>query len=81
MGIRTIEDYVKFYLDLNVTDSIPLERFVNNEKSVIKHKIETKQLNHDALAQGLKILDELLSEIKSMGQDKVLEKYSKNFKK
>lgn len=78
LGIRTITEYVQFYLDLGATSSIPLARFVNNERSVLKHKLETNQLNREAILQGIKILDVLKEEIQKIGQDKVIEKYSKN---
>lgn len=77
MGIRTVAEYVQFYLGLNMQNSISLSSFVYNEKLVMTNKLENSSLKKEQIIQGLKILDELLSEIRSIGEQSVMEKYSK----
>lgn len=77
MGIRTVFEYVQFYLGLNMQDSIGLLSFVNNEKLVLKHKLENKKLEKEPILQGLKLLDDLANEIHNVGESIVLEKYAK----
>ncbi len=75
MGIRTISDYVKFYVGLNMQDSISLSSFVYNEKLVLKNKLDQGKAKREHLLEGLKLLDELLAEISKTGEQTVLEKY------
>jgi hypothetical protein len=77
MEIRTISEYVQFYLGLNMQNSIGLLNFVNNEKLVLKRKLENKKLEKEPILQGLKLLDELANEIYNTGEPAVLEKYAK----
>ncbi|MDE1843374.1 MAG: hypothetical protein KGH95_06975 [Thaumarchaeota archaeon] len=77
MGIKTLSDYVKFYVGLNMQSSISLSSFVYNEKLVLKNKLDQGKVKREHLIEGLKILDELLLEIKATGEKAVLEKYSK----
>lgn len=77
MGIRTASEYVRFYLDLNMRDSVGLLSFVNNEKLILKHKLDNKNIPKEPILHGLKILDDLTGEIQSFGESQVLEKYSK----
>jgi hypothetical protein len=57
MGINTIQDYVKFYLDLKIINSIPFLNFVNNEKMTLKHKLENKKSNKESIEKGIRILE------------------------
>ena len=77
MGIKTISEYVRFYVGLNMQGSIGLLSFVNNERLVLKHKLENKNLAKEPILHGLQILDDLTNEIQSFGEATVLEKYSK----
>ena len=74
MGIRNISDYVKFFIDLGMGDS-SLMSFVNNEKQVLKHKLQNKEIKKEIILEGLKILEELSLEIREKGEIAVLEKY------
>jgi hypothetical protein len=76
MGIRSISDYVQFYRDLNMGNAVSLVSFVNNEKIVLKHKLQNKESKKESIIEGIKILDQLMTEIKSYGEKSVLEKYS-----
>lgn len=78
MGIRTISEYVQFYVGLNMQNSISLSSFAYNEKLVMKNKLDTSSLKKEQIIQGLKILDDLLAEIQSMGEEAVMKKYGKN---
>jgi hypothetical protein len=77
MGIRTVSDYVKFYVGLNMQHSISLSSFAYNEKLVLKNKTATGKLTEELILQSLALLDELLGEIQSIGEQAVLEKYTK----
>jgi len=76
MGITTIYDYVQFFINLEMGNSVSLQSFVNNEKLVLKHKLQSKEIKKDPIIDGIKILDELTSEIQTIGEERVLEKYS-----
>ncbi|SMH70377.1 hypothetical protein [Candidatus Nitrosotalea okcheonensis] len=77
MGIRTVSDYVKFYVGLNMQDSISLSSFAYNEKLVLKNKMETGKLKNTLILQSLSLLEELLGEIRNIGEQAVIEKYTK----
>ncbi len=76
MGITTIYDYVQFFINLEMGNSVSLQSFVNNEKLVLKHKLQSKEIKKDPIIGGIEILDELTSEIQTIGEERVLEKYS-----
>lgn len=76
MGIRTVSDYVKFYVNLNMQDSISLSNFAYNEKLVLKNKTASGKLTKELISQSLKLLDDLLTEIRYIGEQAVLEKYT-----
>jgi len=77
MGIRTVSDYVKFYVNLNMQDSISLSSFAYNEKLVLKNKTATGKLTKELILQSLTLLDDLLNEIRDIGEQAVIEKYQK----
>lgn len=77
MGIKTGSDYVKFYLGLDMGNDINLTSFVNNEKRVLKAKLENKNLNKVRIQEGITVLDQLLEEISKSGEQEVLTKYGK----
>lgn len=77
MGIRTVSDYVKFYVGLNMQDSINLSSFAYNEKLVLKNKTATGKMTKELIQQSLALLDELLGEIQNIGEQAVMEKYAK----
>ena len=77
MGIKTVSDYVKFYVGLNMQNSISLSSFAYNEKLVMTNKLENSSLKKEQIIQGLQILDELLAEIQSIGEQAVMKKYAK----
>jgi len=57
-------------------NSVSFLSFVNNEKFVLKHKLQNKEIKKESILEGLKILDDLTSEIQTNGEKMVLEKYS-----
>lgn len=75
MGIRTVSDYVKFYVNLNMQDSISLSSFAYNEKLVLKNKTASGKLTKELILQSLSLLDDLLTEIQDLGEQAVIEKY------
>ena len=77
MGIATAEEYIDFFINLNMGENVPLISFVNNEKMVLKQKLENKNIPKEPLKKGIEILEQLAKEISEMGQDKVIEKYQK----
>ncbi len=76
MGIKTTRDYVKFYINLEMQNSVSFLSFINNEKMVLKHKLENKKLDKDLIVNGIRILEELAEEMKKSGEKAILEKYS-----
>ena len=76
MGIRSISDYVQFFINLDMGNSVSFFSFVNNEKLVLKHKLQNKEIKREIVLEGIKILENLSSEIQLIGEKKVLEKYS-----
>jgi len=47
MGIRTISDYVEFFINLDMGNSVSFLSFVNNEKFVLKHKLQNKEIKKE----------------------------------
>ena len=77
MGIGSATEYVDFFINLNMGENVTLISFVNNEKMVLKQKLENKNIPKEPLKKGIEILEQLAKEISEMGQDKVIEKYQK----
>lgn len=77
MGIRSTSEYVDFFVNLNMGKSVSLLSFVNNEKLVLKQKLEYKNLEKEPIKNGIIILEGLAREINEIGEKKVLEKYQK----
>lgn len=75
MGIQTTAEYVDFFINLNMGKSVNLLSFVNNEKIVLKQKLEYKNLEKEPIKKGILILEELAREINGIGEAAVLEKY------
>ncbi|MCV0411424.1 hypothetical protein [Nitrosarchaeum sp.] len=77
MGIKTTSDYVKFYVNLDIQGKVSLLSFIHNEKMVLKQKLENKKLDKEPIINGIKILEDLIEELKKDGEFKVLEKYNR----
>jgi len=75
MGIKTTRDYVKFYINLDMENSVSFLSFINNEKMVLKHKMENVKLDKSPILNGIRILEELVDEIKTSGEKATLERY------
>lgn len=77
MGIKTTKEYVQFYIDLNMKDSVSLLSFANNEKMILKQKFENKKIEKMPILEGIKMLEELIEDIKKNGEQEILKKYIK----
>ncbi len=77
MGIKSTLEYVDFFINLNMGENVSLLSFVNNEKLVLKQKLEHKNLEKESIKNGIKILEGLVKEINEIGEKIVLEKYQK----
>ncbi|MEE8383584.1 MAG: hypothetical protein V3R39_01400 [Nitrosopumilus sp.] len=77
MGIQSTIEYVDFFINLNMGENVSLLSFVNNEKLVLKQKLEYKNLEKEPIKKGVEILEELVKEINEIGEKAVLEKYQK----
>ncbi len=77
MGIQSALEYVDFFINLDMGENVSLLSFVNNEKLVLKQKLEYKNLEKEPIKKGVEILEELVREINEMGEKAVLEKYQK----
>ncbi len=77
MGIQSTTEYVDFFINLNMGENVSLLSFVNNEKLVLKLKLEHKNLEKEPIRKGIEILEGLVKEINEIGEKAVLEKYQK----
>ena len=77
MGINSASEYVDFFINLNMGESVSLLSFVNNEKLVLKQKLEYKNLEKEPIKKGIEILEKLAKEINEIGEKSVLAKYQK----
>lgn len=76
MGIKTTKDYVKFYINLEMQNSVSFLSFINNEKMVLKHNLENKKFDKESILNGIKILEGLIEDIKKSDEKTVLKKYN-----
>jgi len=58
-------------------ENVSLLSFVNNEKLVLKQKLEYKNLEKEPIKKGIEILEGLVKEINQIGEKAILEKYQK----
>ena len=77
MGIQSATEYVNFYINLNMGDGVNLLRFVNDEKRILKLKLENKNTKKELIRKGIEILEGLAKEINEGGEKEVLTKYQK----
>lgn len=77
MAIKSIEEYIDFFKNLNMGENVPLLSFANNERMVLKQKLEYKNLEKEPIQKGIEILERLVAEINKIGEKAVLEKYQK----
>ena len=77
MGIKTTEEYVDFFINLNMGKEVSLISFVNNERMVLKLKLKNKIMEKEPIKKGIIILEGLIKEIADDGESTVLKKYQK----
>jgi len=77
MAIKSTTEYVDFFINLNMGGNVSLLSFVNNERMVLKGKLEYKNLEKEPINKGIEILEQLITEINKIGEKSVLEKYQK----
>ena len=75
MGIKTTEEYVDFFINLNMGKEVSLISFVNNERMVLKQKLKNKINEKKPIEKGIDILESIIKEISEDGEPKVLTKY------
>jgi len=75
MVIRSSQEYVEFFINLNMGNEVSLLRFVNNERIVLKQKLKNKINEKEPIEKGIKILESIIKEISENGETKVLTKY------
>ncbi len=75
MGIQSASEYVNFFINLNMGTGTNLLNFLNNEKRILKLKLENKSIAKEPLKNGIKILEGLVKEINDDGENNVLKKY------
>jgi len=75
MGIQSASEYIDFFINLNMGTGVSLLRFLNNEKLVLKQKLENKNLDKIAIKKGIVILEGLIDEINKLGEEQILKKY------
>ena len=77
MVIKTPEEYVDFFINLNMGKEVTLLSFVNNERMVLKQKLQNKINEKEPIKKGIIILEGLIKEIGENSQITILEKYKK----
>jgi hypothetical protein len=75
MGIQSASEYIDFFINLNMGPNVSLLSFVNNEKIVLKQKLEYKKIVKEPIKKGIMILEKLAIEINDIGEKTVIEKY------
>ena len=75
MVIKTTEEYVEFFINLNMGKEVSLLSFVNNERMVLKQKLQKKKNEKEPIKKGIIILEGLIKEISENKELAVLEKY------
>ena len=75
MAINTTGEYVDFFINLNMGKKVSLLSFVNNERMVLKQKLENKINEKEPIKKGINILEGLISDISKYGELEVLKKY------
>ena len=75
MTIKTTEEYVEFFINLNMGEKVSLLSFVNNERMVLKQKLQNKIIEKEPIKKGIIILEGLIKEISENKELAVLEKY------
>ena len=77
MGIQSASEYVNFFVNLDMGKDANLLNFLNNEKRILKLKLENKSISKEPLKNGIGILEGLVKEINDNGENNVLKKYQK----
>ncbi|MDC1057591.1 hypothetical protein OAP90_02575 [Nitrosopumilus sp.] len=77
MVIKTTEEYVDFFINLNMGKEVTLLSFVNNERMVLKQKLQNKINEKEPIKKGIVILEGLIKEIGENSQMTILDKYRK----
>ena len=75
MVISSAQEYVKFFINLNMGNEVSLLRFINNEKMTLKQKLKNKMNEKEPIEKGINILESIIKEISENGEPKVLGKY------
>jgi len=75
--IKTTEEYVDFFINLNMGKEVTLLSFVNNERMVLKQKLQNKINEKEPIKKGIMILEGLIKEIGENTQITILDKYRK----
>jgi len=77
VGIQSASEYVNFFINLHMGKDANLLNFLNNEKRILKLKLENKSIAKEPLKNGIEILEGLVKEINDNGENNVLKKYQK----
>jgi len=75
LAINTTAEYIDFFINLNMGEKVSLLSFVNNERMVLKQKLENKINKKEPIKKGINILEGLINEIAENGEPNVLKKY------
>ena len=75
MVISSAQEYVEFFINLNMGNEVSLLRFANNEKMVLKQKLKNKINEKEPIENGIDILESIIKEISINGEPQVIIKY------
>ena len=62
-------------MSLDMGHDVSLLSFINNEKRILRGKLENKNLDKEKIQAGIEILNKIIEEIKSSGEQEVLRKH------
>jgi len=75
MVISSAQEYVEFFINLNMGNEVSLLQFINNEKMTLKQKLKNRINEKEPIEKGINILESIIKEISENGEPKVLSKY------
>ena len=62
MAINSIEEYIEFFINLNMGKEVTLLRFVNNERMVLKQKLKNKINEKEPIEKAISVLEKIIKD-------------------
>ena len=74
MVVRSVAEYVDFYIRLNMS-YVSLLIFANNERMALKHRLEYKNQDVESDKKDTSTLEGLKKDISAIGERQVIERH------